>query len=144
MAGSNAGFDASAFRTAIRFAMTMGSPNITAEKATFRWTRNQTFNPQDPASRPYNWTQAPVTDTTPDDVVLDEVAVEFATNRAGGGTAVGDFVPLRATVTLLDEEYEQVTGADMILLGGHTYAVTMTTVVALFSVDVYQMFCERV
>lgn len=144
MAGTDAGFDAGAFRTAIRFAMNMGSPNLTAEKATFRWTRQQTFNPQDPAHRPYNWTQTPATDTTPADVVLDEVAVEFATNRAGGGTAVGEFVPLRATVTLLDEEYAQVEGADMVLLGGHTYAISMTTVVALFSVDVYQMFCERV
>lgn len=144
MTGSNAGFDPEAFREAIHFAMSMGSPTQTAEKATFRWTRQQSFTPQDPAHRPYNWTQTPATDTTPDDVVLDNVAVEFATNRAGGGTSVGDFVPLRATVTLLDDEYAQVQGADIIVLGGHTYAVSMTTVAALFSVDVYQMFCERV
>jgi hypothetical protein len=143
VAGSNAGFDAGAFRTAIRFAMTMGSPTQTVEKATFRWVRQQGFNPQDPAHRPYSWTQTPATDTTPDDVVLDNVAVEFATNRAGGGTSVGDFVPLRATVTLLDEEYALVEGADQVLLGGHLYMVSMTTVVAMFSVDVYQMFCER-
>lgn len=143
MAGSNAGFDADGFRTAIRFAMTMGSPTRTQEKATFRWTPQQTFNPQDPARRPYRWDQEPVTDTTPADIVLDNVAVEFATNRASGSTSVGDFVPLRATVTLLDDEYDQVAGADMVLLGGDAYIVSMTTVVALFSVNVYQMFCER-
>lgn len=123
--------------------MTMGSPNLTAEKATFRWSRAQTHNPQDPANRPYRWDQVPVTDTTPPDVVLDNVAVEFATNRAGGGTSVGEFVPLRATLTLLDEEYSQVEGADLVLLGGDPYGITMTTTVAMFSVDVYQMFCER-
>jgi hypothetical protein len=144
VAGSDATFNADAFRTAIRTAMTMGSPNQTSEKATFRWTRAQTFNPQDPANRPYRWTQAPVTDTTPDPVVLDNVAVEFATNRAGAGTAVGEFVPLRATVTLLDEEYALVQGADQVELGGDTYEITVTTALALFEVDVYQMYCERV
>ena len=144
MAGSNAGFQPAAFRDAIRFAMTMGSPNKAAEKATFRWTKQQTFNPQDPARRPYRWDQAPVTDTTSADVTLDNVAVEYATNRAGEGTSVGEFVPLRATLTLLDEEHAQVAGADLVLLGGHTYAISMTTVVAMFSVDVYQLYAERV
>ncbi len=143
MAGADARFDAGAFRTAIRFAMTMGSPTQTAQKATFRWGRTQTFNPQDPVAKPYHWNEPVLTDTTHADVVLDNVAVEFSTNRTQSGTAVGDFIPLRATVTLLDEEYALVEGADMVLLGGNVYGVSMTTVVALFSVDVHQMYCER-
>lgn len=143
MAGTDARFDAASFRSAIRFAMTMGSPGTTEEKATFRWGKAQTFNPQDPVAKPYHWNEPVVTDTTRPDVVLDHVAVEFSTNRTQSGTAVGEFVPLRATLTLLDEEHALVEGADMVLLGGHVYGISMTTVVALFSVDVYQMYCER-
>lgn len=143
MAGATSQFDANAFRTAVRFAMTMGSPTQTSEKATFRWGRQQTFAPQDPTHKPYHWNEAVVSDTTHADVVLDNVAVEFATNRTQAGTAVGEFIPLRATVTLLDEEHALVEGADLVLLGGNVYSVSVTTVVALFSVDVYQMYCER-
>lgn len=143
MAGTDSRFDPVAFRDAIHFAMSMGSPTTTAEKATFRWSKAQTFNPQDPTNRPYRWDEAVVTDTTTADVVLDNVAVEFSTVRAESGTGVGDFVPLRAVVTVLDTEHADIEGANLVLLGGNTYNISVTTVVALFGVDVYQIHCER-
>lgn len=141
MAGTDVGFDAAAFRTAIKTAMVMGSPNTVALKATFQWRKAQTFATQDPAGRPYNLTAPPVTDTTPSQVVLDEVAVEYAVPDARG-TTVGEIVPRTATVTLLDEQYAQVQGADFVLLSGRTFEITTVTALALFEVNVYQLHCQ--
>ncbi len=143
MAGADAGFVAAEFREAIRFAMVMGSPNATQAKATFRWHKAQSFNPQDPAQRPYRWNEAVVTDTTHADVVLDNVAIEYHPSRTNSGTDVGSFVPLKADMTLLDEDYALIAGADLILVGGNTWTVVAMTMQALFSVDVHTLYCER-
>lgn len=143
MAGSDTGFVAAEFREAIRFAMRMGSPNAVQEKATFRWLKSQTFDPQDPARRPYRWNDPVVSDTTPADVTLDEVAVEYHPSRTQSGTDVGTFVPLKADMTLLDEEYALIAGADAVLLGGSTWRVIAVTQQAMFSVDVFTLYCER-
>ncbi len=143
MAGSDTGFDAAEFRDAIHFAMTMGSPNATQEKATFRWLKAQTFDPQDPARRPYHWNDTAETDTTPADVTLDAVAVEYHPSRSTAGTDVGTFVPLKADLTMLDTDYALIAGADMVLIGGSTWRVAAITQQALFSVDVFTLYCER-
>lgn len=143
MAGANTGFNPAEFRDAIHFAMTMGSPNATQEKATFRWLKAQTFDPQDPARRPYRWDEPVVSDTTPPDVTLDEVAVEYHPSRSTAGTDVGTFVPLKADLTMLDVDYALVAGADAVLIGGSTWRVVAVTQQALFSVDVFTLYCER-
>lgn len=143
MAGSDTGFVAAEFREAIRFAMLMGSPNTTSLKATFRWHKAQTFDPQDPARRPYHWNETVVTDTTHPDVVLDNVAVEYHPSRTNTGTVVGSFVPLKADMTILDLDYALIDGADMVLLGDSTWTVVAMTMQALFDVDVYTLYCER-
>lgn len=143
MAGSDTGFVAAEFREAIRFAMLMGSPNAIQEKATFRWNKAHTFDPQDPARRPYHWNEAVVTDTTPPDVVLDHVAIEYHPSRTNAGTDVGSFVPLKADMTLLDQDFALVAGADQVIVGGNTWLVVAITMQALFSVDVHTLYCER-
>lgn len=142
MAGSNAGFNPAEFRSGIRLAMTMGSPGLTNEKATFRWNRAQTFGPQDPANRPYHWNQVPLTDTTPDPVVIDNVAVEYGGSNTTG-TAVGTFDPQRVTLTMLDDDYDLIRGADVVEIGGNDYEISTTTVTGLFDVDVYTINAER-
>lgn len=142
MAGSNTGFSADAFRDAIHFAMSMGSPNDTVDKATFVWRTKDGFASADNSGDPWDWSDVPVVDNSVENVTLDNVAVEF---RSGLGDltarAVGQFDNPGATLTLLDTDYAQVVGADEVILGGNTYVVDYVTQVALFDVDVYQVFC---
>jgi hypothetical protein len=141
--GAALGFPAGEFRDAIHTAMRMGSPNATLDKATFRWDPQRTYARHSPASQPYIWAAVPVTDLTHDDVVLDEVAVEYTPARRMEGTAVGEFVPMRAEATLLDVDYAAVTGANWVLLHGIPWAITAATVGGLFDVDVWTLFLER-
>lgn len=141
--GSTVGFPEAEFRAGIYFAMRMGSPNLTLDKATFRWDPVRTYDPQDPAARPYDWSAVPVTDLTQDDVELDEVAVEYNAGRTVEGTPVGQFVPLRATLTIFDEHRAQVVGANWVLLHRVPWAIIAETVNGLFAVDVYTLFLER-
>lgn len=145
MAGDGAalGFDPAEFRTTVRATMLMGSPNQALDKATFRWDDVRTYTPQDPAQEPYRWDEVPVTDLSRPDVVVDEVAVEYTAARRLEGTSVGEFVPMRAELTILDVDRAAVTGANYVLLHQTPWAVTAETVVALFGVDVYTLFLER-
>lgn len=139
------GFDPAQFRSAIHLAMRMGSPNLEADKATFRWDPVRTFNPQDPAHKPYFWSEVPTSDLTHSDVVLDEVAVEYVGGGRGAAssTSVGVFVPRRATLTILDTERALVEGANWVLLHDVPWAIIEETVGALGPVDVYQMTLQR-
>ena len=141
MAGTNPGFNAAAFRTAIIDAMTMGLPSETQDRATFRWNKERTFNTVDPAGTPYDLTAAPLTDTTPDDVLIP-CAVEFSARPAGSlDTTVGEFDTSRVVITVLDEHYPQVEGADGVLLGQNTYEIQFVAPpIGLFEVTVYQVY----
>lgn len=142
MAGSNSAFDATAFRTAIRSAMTMGLPGTTSERATFRWTPDKTFATADGAGKPYSWGATPTTTTTHADVQVP-VAVEFSARPAGSlSTVMGEFDTSRAVITVLDEDYADIVGADLVLLGGNTYEIEFVgPPMGLFDVTVYQLFC---
>lgn len=144
MAGTNANFDATAFRDAIHQAMIMGSPNVTGNKATFRWSAVRTYSKADAGGKPYDFGATPVTETLHADVVLDKVAVEFSARPAGSrDSAIGEFDTSRAVLTLLDDEQALVAGANEVLLGGNTYEVQFVgPPVALFEVDVYSWFLE--
>jgi len=141
-----AGFDAEAFKTAIRNAMLMGSPNQTAMKATFRWKEDKTYANSAPGGRPYNLRATPAADDTPEDVVLDYVAVQFiARSTLSGGTAVAEFDTPRAIITMFEEEYEQVHGCNRVVLGGNTYRVDFwAPPTPLFSVDVFHLHVSAV
>lgn len=145
MAGSDPRFDANAFRTNIRFAMTMGLPNTVAERATFRWTVVRTFAKDDASGAPLDWgTTATTTVTNPD--VQVECAVEFGV-AAAENTNVGTFDTSRAVITVLDEEFALLTVnnvlADRVLLGGNTYEVDYVgPPLGLFDVTVYQIYCK--
>jgi hypothetical protein len=145
MAGSNPAFNAAAFRTAIRNTMTMGSPNNPAERATFRWKIEREFDIDDPAHKPYDWTSTPTNEITHPDVQVP-VAVEFSARPSGSNqTQMGEFDTSRAVITILDEDYVKVQGADVILLGGNAYGIQFVgPPMGLFEVTVYQIFCEAV
>lgn len=141
MAGSNPAFSAAQFRTAIIDAMNMGLPSDVSERATFRWHKQQTFSKIDPSGQPYDLTASPVTDTTPDDVQIP-CAVEFSARPAGSmETSIGEFDTSRAIITILDEHYPSVEGADEVILGGNTYDIQFVgPPIGLFEVTVYQLF----
>lgn len=131
MAGTNEAFDATAFRDAIEFAMTMGLPQDTNERPTFHFEPTKAYvdrngdpvvdprvdqdgNPIDPNIR--------VT-TTPPDPVQIPCAVEFSTSRPDE-RPVGSFKATKATITILDTHWPQVEDAIEVSLGGDRYAIS--------------------
>lgn len=145
MAGTNPAFNAAAFRTAIRSTMTMGSPQNPAERATFRWKVERDYAIDDPANNPYDWTAAPTTEVANPDVQIP-VAVEFSARPAGSSqTQMAEFDTSRVVLTILDEDFAKIDGADYVLLGGNTYAIQFVgPPMGLFEVTIYQMFLEAV
>lgn len=135
-------FDADAFRSNIKSAMQMGSPNSVAEKATFRWETQKTYTAStDSVGRPYDLASAPVTVETIDDVQVD-CAVEFI-NKNAVGTPIGEFNNPRVEITILDVDYDLIQGASKVLLGGNTYNIQFVgPPVALFSVTVYTIHAQ--
>lgn len=142
-------FNASRFRTAIRNTMTMGMPNANADKATFRWTPRNTYNPQDPEHDPYTFTQAAINTWSHADVVVP-VAWEFSARPSASlETTVGEFDMSRVVITMLDVDFATISGVqatpvlpDLVLLGGNTYIIEFVAPpVGLFDVDVYQIYC---
>lgn len=140
------GFDGAAFKTAIRNAMLMGSPNQVEMKATFRWKDEKSYSKAGPGGRSYDLTATPMTDTTPVDVVLDTVAVQFVPRTTlSGGTPVGEFDTPRAVITMFTEEYDQVFGCNRVLLGTNTYQVDFwAPPTPLFDVDVFHLHVSAV
>lgn len=136
-----AGFNPAEFRDAIKFAMHMGLPEDTQERATFIWTPQKTYSRTDAAGRPLRWTDTPVTNVTHEDVQVD-VAVEFQRYSSGEGqTSLGDFHTTSVTLTVLDEDFALIEGADKVLLGGNTYTIEyVAPPVGLFDVTVYQIY----
>lgn len=145
MAGSDVRFDAAAFRTNIRFAMTMGLPNTSAEKATFQWTVRRTFNKGDTGGQPFDWSATATATTTHPDVQIP-VAVEFG-DQGQDSTNVGTFDMARAIITVLDEDFALIVidgvMADKVLLGGNTFMIDyVAPPLGLFDVTVYQLHCK--
>lgn len=131
-------FPSDEFRSAILNTMVMGSPNKTVDKPTFYWNTDKTYTVQDRNKKPYTLGSVePVEDNTPDPVVAT-VAVEYV-QRNPALTGMGDFDKSRAILTILDEEYQKIEGADWVTLGGDKYEIKYVTVDGLFDVDVYTM-----
>lgn len=147
MAGTNAAFSPSEFRTSIRSTMEMGMPTTVSERLTWRWNRVRTYAPQDPAANPYEWDQATVTDVPGNTAEADgslvvTYALEFAARQSRGeDTAFGQFDTTRAVVTLLDEEYALVSTADYATINDSVYEIDFSgPPLGLFEVTVYQVY----
>jgi hypothetical protein len=137
---SFSGFNADLFRSKIKSTMRMGLPNTTAERATFRWTVGHTFASADGGGSPWDFGATPVTTTAHADVQID-CAVDFVPRATlAGGTAVGHFDTPRAIITVLDEDYPDIVGADTVLLGENVYTIDFVAPpVGLFTVTIYQL-----
>lgn len=144
--GADVGFSGADFRDNIRFAMQMGAPTSTTEQVTFYWNREKTYSPQDHGRRPYDFTQATVTDVPgnadiPAGSTTVDCAVEFTPrNSTGAENQVGAFEAPRCVVTILDEEYATIEGFDYAMIDGTTYHPDyVAPPLGLFDVTVYQI-----
>jgi hypothetical protein len=124
--------------------MVMGQPVEAQQQATFVWLERDVYASEGPGSGsndPYSWT------ATPTEVVesaKQAVQVNCAVEFGFGAIAeepMGAFDASRATLTLLDEDWALVEGADQVLLSGITYLIEPPGAVAfgLFDVTVYQL-----
>jgi hypothetical protein len=140
MAGSDPGFDPVAFRQAIRFAMTMGTPNNPSDQATFRWTVQKSYAVADVGGVPYNWNETPSTVVTHADVKIPVAVRSSAVSDEQ--TTVGVFKPAKVVLTILDDDFAQIDGASTVLLGGDEYIIDFVAPPeGLFEVDVYRVYC---
>lgn len=137
-------FNATEFRSAIRFAMQMGLPSDTSERITFRWRDETTHDDSDSGGKPWNFSSTPVTTVTTDDVQVT-CGVSFMADSTVEGTPVGPFQHPRIVVSLLEDEYDDVATADEIVMDGATYDIKYwEPPQALFDVTVYKVHAEAV
>jgi hypothetical protein len=119
MAGTSGSFNASAFRSAIRFAMDMGAPPATGDRLTFHWNPTATtVASKDGEGVPFD-PAATITRTTPPPVTAP-CAVEFH-DATGEPTPFGVVIPSKVSVVLLDEDYCAVKTADYVVIAGDKY-----------------------
>lgn len=138
-------FDSDGFRQAIRDTMMMGMPDATAERVTFRWSDQKTFSKHDASGRPLDWYASPASTVSNPDVEVP-VAIEFSARRSqSGSTNVGTFDNPRATLTLLDVDFDLIEGADKVIIDGSEYTVEyVEPPVGLFDVTVYTMHISAI
>lgn len=142
-------FDAAAFRAGIRQAMRMGSPNVTADRATFMFPEGRTFAVADNDGNPYDWDLTPsggLPAATP--VVLQEVAIQTKAAVGARGqprTSVGEFDEDSATLYLFEDEWAQVSTFTTVKLGGSVYErVKRLIPLGLFEVQIEQIHVRAV
>lgn len=137
--GTSSGFNATQFRDAIHFAMGMGAPPAVSEQVTFLVPGHDTYAVADPAHDPYDWTSTP-TSTVPAQSIVVPVAVTFVGGNVEGD-ALGVFDASRVALTLLDVDWQQVSAATEVLVGGSHYVIDPPGAVpiGLFDVTVYEL-----
>lgn len=122
--------------------MRMGFAVTPSEQPTFRWKDDKTFSRQDASGRPFTWSDSAVTTETHPDVIVD-CAVEFFPRNTTDGTSLGPVDSSRVILTLLDVDFEQVGGADLVLLGGTEYEIRyIEPPIGLFQVTVYRIHAQ--
>lgn len=143
MAGNIPGFDADAFRDALRFAMDMGAPIDDAQKATFYFPKTATVavgGTADAEGVPYSPNTA-VTKAPSKDPVKVSCGIEDAAGNADV-TNLGNFGD-GIIVTLLDTEYALVQGFEYVVYKGDRYDFRreLADAAALGPVGVHRLLC---
>lgn len=141
-----AGFDIAAFRDAIGFAMNMGLPEAESERVTFIFHAQHTYENQDPAGNPYDWT-APA-ETTEEEYreVQIPVAMEFISRVSQGrDTTMGFLLPSHVEIYIMDTHIDQVRDADELRIDGNTYKIiSWPPPVGLFGFTLYPLTAEAI
>lgn len=106
-------------RTTLRRTMVMGLPTEDAEKPTFVFERDVDFALHDTEGSPWDWTDAPVSET-PQSSVQPICAYEFFSPLGRQGsflTEVGEFNPTTVVFTMFEDEFAAVTGFTYVTIG---------------------------
>lgn len=143
MAGNVPGFDPDAFRSAIRFAMTMGAPPDVDRQATFVFPKVRTVvgGNADPSGVPLD-PNVQVTFAASKPAVRVPCGIEYA-DAATVETSVGGFGGDRIVLTLLDTDYKKVQGFEFVVFNGVPYYyVQDLRASGLGTVGVYQIECQ--
>lgn len=139
------GFNAAAFRDGVTFAMTMGLPQDTSQRATFYFQETTSYpngTALDSEGRPFDLTIEP-TVTSPAPVQIP-CAVEFVA-AWDGSSPVGVFESTKAVITILDTNWPAVEDAIEVSLGGDRYKIAYKEPpLGLFDVTVYRLRCEAI
>lgn len=133
--------------------MKMGMPEDDADKLTWFWKRAQTFNPDDLAGRPLDWTTEPLTDdpgNPEDDAEDDGMIVDYAleTNNLSSLvdqsiTALGNLNFQKIKVTVFDVDFEKIKTADYARIGSIVYTIRLEAPpYALFGVTMHDLHLE--
>jgi hypothetical protein len=147
MAGTDARFDATAFRDGITFAMQMGTPPDPTIAAVFVFpegavvfTKDDVVVTNPPLDRDgYPFDPEIKRTPAPGARVTVNCAIEMV-KADQEEIPVGSFRPVKAIVTLLDVDYALVKGCKEIILNGDTYAYGYEPgAMGLFEVGVHQM-----
>lgn len=146
MAGiTGSGFDAADFRAGISFAMTMGLPQDTSERATFHFRQTISYplgTRLDSEGKPFDLTIEPEVDG-PEPVQIP-CAVEFF-GAYGEEGPVGVFESARAIITILDTNWPTVENAIEVTLGGDRYTIAYKEPpLGLFDVTIHRLRCEAI
>lgn len=142
MAGANDGFDAVAFRDGVHLAMNMGLPGKVEDRPTFHFKTVRSY----PAGTRLNAEGEPFNPDTP--IIITEptpvqipCAVEVG-NATADEMPVGPFRRVKATITILDTEWDAVKDAYEVSLGGSRYVISYTPPPnGLFDVTIYSFVC---
>jgi hypothetical protein len=135
------GFNADGFRNNIRNTMIMGLPNDSALKPTFFFRATMSYPPgtvMDPEGRPID-PRVQATATYAADPIQVPCAVEWGLDNSNNENLSGTMWEDRATLTLLDTEYTQVSQAIEVDLGGRRFLIQKVIPLALGTVDIYQL-----
>jgi hypothetical protein len=138
-----AGFDVDKFRTNIHFVMNLGLPQDTADRPTFYFRPVKSYpsgtrvdsegTPLDP--------RIEVTVTSPNPVQVP-CAVEFEPTNSDTEGLVGTFRNTRATLTVLDVDYELIKDAIEVAIGRVRYNISyQSPPVGLGQATIYTLHC---
>lgn len=106
----------------LRRTMVFALPVNDADKPTFYFDRVVTWTDYDQEGSPWDWTAAPVTDTTKDPVRAI-CAYEFFSPLGRQGesyTEVGDFTPTTMVVTMMEPDFLKVVDCSSMTVGNST------------------------
>lgn len=133
-------------RETLRQTMVMGLPSVVADRPTFYFDGEQTYDPSDTEGSPWDWEQGADTDTAKDPVQV-LCAYEFYSPLGRQGsfqTEVGEFNPTTVVLTMFEDEFAAVQGFTYMKIGPSTqdwYFRHYKPGIALNDLDVYQITC---
>lgn len=137
------GFDAARVSDGIYKAMGFGEPSRAADKATFFFPKTSEYAPGtvvDDDQVPFDPALRPTVSSLPQKTVA--CAIEFF-DRTDRAETFGVVAPSRIQITLLDPEYQEISGFSFVVAGGDKYVYHSTEPpVALATIDVWTVWCN--